>query len=266
MLSEQAEQAERRGPDIRTETAENTFARVVVEQVVRAPVTRAGHVEILLDAVAVHEPQRYVEGPEAAAEQHAPVVGDAGEAVGHEVLEGQANLARKHQVGYLELAEHQPDAAVEQVVVTEPGVLDDNLRVRSLLREDHVEVVADVVAERRTREQLQQVRRLEVQAGVGGHRAADRVDGFGIPRLHESLRTGRQRQRLRQSQRLVTGWHRVVAPVRHAVVHVTRKAIAEVVEARIRRVADVAADAVFARERGHRLGRFRENKQTGDDQ
>ena len=77
---------------------------------VRPPVTRARDIVVLLDAVAIHESQRHVERSKPSAEQHAAIVGNAGKPVGHEVLEGHADLAREHQVGNLELAKLQADA------------------------------------------------------------------------------------------------------------------------------------------------------------
>ena len=221
---------------------------------IRASVTRAGDIVILLDTVAVDEPQRCVEHPETPAEEQAAIVGYAGKPVGHEVLKGHADLAREHQIGNLELAELKPDARIEQVVVAEPGVLDDHFGVRAFLREDHVEVVADVVRQRRARQQFQEIRRLKIQAGVGDDLAADRIDRFAVARLHERHGPGSQRKRLRQRQRFVTGSDGVITPVRHAVVHISGEAVAEVVEARIGSVADVAADAVLAGERRHRAG------------
>ena len=231
---------------------------------VRAPITRAGDVEVLLYAVAVDQTQRYVERAESPAEEHAAVIGNACEPIGHEILEGQADLAGEHQVRHLELSELQPYTTVEQVVITEPRILDNNLRVRALLREDHVEVITDVVAERRTGQQLEEIGRLEVQARVGSHFTTDRIDGFRVARLDEGLGAGGQRERPGKCQRIVTGGNGVIPPVRHAVVHVAGKTIAEVVEARVRRMTNIAAHAVFPRKCGHCVCSVAEHEKTRD--
>jgi len=223
-----------------------------------------GHTAHATREEAIEETLRMLDVYADFAEKDAAIVGDPGEAVSHEVLESHSDLTGEHQVGELELAELQTDAGVEQVVVAEPGVLDDDLRVGALFREDHVEVVADVVRQRRAGQQLQEVGRLEVEAGIGGDLAGDRIDRLGVTGLHECLRAGRQRQCLRECQHSVAGRYRVIAPVRHAEVHVAGEAFAEIVEAGVCRVADVATDAIFARERGHPVRRFAEYEETAD--
>jgi hypothetical protein len=145
-----------------------------------------------------------------------------------------------------------------------PSCRPTHLGVRALFRKDHVEVVADVVGERRARQQFQEIGGLEVEARVGSDLAADRIDGFGVTCLHESLHASCQRQRFRERQRFVPGLHRMVAPVGQAEIHLTGKAFTEVVEARIGGMADVAADAIVPRKGRHRACRVVERENPGD--
>ncbi len=144
MPAAEAEQADFQWADVTAEAAEDTLAVVAVEAAVGAAETAAGNLGIGLDTVAVDGAYGEVGGSDVAAEGDAAFIGDAGQAVGDEVLEGEAGLTRKHEIGDLELAEHHADAGVEQVVVAEPGVLDDKFTIAAFLSHDAVEVVTDV--------------------------------------------------------------------------------------------------------------------------
>src|SRR5690606_15364590 len=139
---------------------------VVIEQRIRAPIARAVDVEVVSDPVTVDRPDGDIERAETAVEDHAAIVRQACGPVRIEVLEREPNLAREHQIRDLELPELHADAGTEQVAVTEPSVLDHRLAVSALLREDAVEVVSNVLRQRRAREQLDQVRRLEIEIRI----------------------------------------------------------------------------------------------------
>lgn len=117
----------------------------------------------MVDAIAVGEPEIDSESPYRAVEKHAAVVGDPGHPIGHEILERQADLARKHHVGELELAELHADPAAEDVGVAKPRILQQRLAVATFLGENDVEVVGDVLAQWSAGQYLDQIGRLEVR-------------------------------------------------------------------------------------------------------
>ncbi len=134
-------------PDIGAHMAEHRLGPIVVEHLVGTSKARAVDVQVVGDAVAVDESDGKTDPAHVAIEQHATIVGHPGHPVHHVVLERQPNLARKHEIGELELTELHADARPEQVRVPEPGILDERLSVGALLGEDGVEVVRDRLAQ-----------------------------------------------------------------------------------------------------------------------
>jgi len=217
-------------------------------------------------AVAVDRADSQLDRAETAVDDDAAIVGDARHAIEHEVLKGQAGLTREHQVGDLKLPQHHRHTAAENIVVAEPGVLDEETAVIALLRHNAVTVEGDVLGERRTGEQLDEIGRLEVPGIVIGLFVT--VGALGIiAQLGKALRTQRQRYRVGQRQALIA----VIAggrilPVTEA--HILRgKLLTELVQAWKCRMAGSTAHVVLAGEHWHcqRLLQTDEHHQQSDN-
>gem|GEM_PF-5477142 len=186
LLTGQAKQTDVNRTYVHAGAGEHVLARVIVEHVICTLIAWTVDREVVGNAITVHRPECQAHRPEAAIEDHAAVVGEAGHAVSHEVLEGQARLAREHQVIHLELAEHGPDLAAEGIVMPEPGVFNQGFAIRALLGEDAVEVIGDVVRKRCAGEQFDEIRCLEIEFGiVVGEASVGAVDLASLPALHE---------------------------------------------------------------------------------
>ncbi len=116
----------------------------------------------VVDAVPVGRAQHHVYRAEVAAKSRAAFIGDPGHVVDQKILCGEARLARKHQIAYLELAELHADAAAEHIVMADPCVFEKGSSVIALFGQDAVKVIGDVVRQRRRRQQFDQVGRLKI--------------------------------------------------------------------------------------------------------
>src|SRR5690606_20719365 len=173
-----------------------------------------------LDPITVDEADSHVKWPDTAVEKQSSIVRHTRRAVSIEVLKGKPDFAREHQVGHLKLPKLHTDAATEQIVVPKPRILDERLAVATLLSKDAVEVERDVVRQRRTRDQLDEVGRLEVKVriSIGGARQGIETCRL-VTSLDECLGAYGERKRLGQCETRVLEIQHRLAPLRQPKVH-----------------------------------------------
>src|SRR5690606_33353600 len=104
----------------------------------------------------------------------------------------------------LKLTEHHPDARAEEITVAKPRVLDDHFTVSAFLGKNAIEVIRKIFREWRARKQLDQIRRLEVEARVVAGGAGKRIGLLAFASLHIGLHPNRERRPRGQREPLVS--------------------------------------------------------------